>query len=337
MDRKEVLSILKKIKPGIADKGIVESMQYIYFSGSNVVTYNDKISILHPFKTKFKNIFVKADDFFRIIDKSKSNKIKMTEKGNFLNVRSPNMNVNLTTILDEEIIDRIGMISKSLKGPKWKKLPDDFLSSAALCAFAASKQESELTTSCVYINGSKCMATDNDRFASANMTGKMESMFIKASQLPNLVSIEPIVYAITSSWLHFKNKDNCVFSIRRVDGMFPDFSGVIDFEGTTIKLSNEILEGTDLAKIFIDKLEPVVTVKISKGRCIVSIKSDGGTSQHRSKVDYNGKPIVFTLNPDFLKEMLARSTVITLDNKFSRAKLVTDNFIMITSLLPPGE
>ncbi len=333
MDRKKLLDVLKKVKPGIAEKDIVESMTYFYFSGKEVVTYNDKISILHPLETDF-NLFVKAADLYKIVSLSKADVLKIEEKGNNLNIRSPKMNVNLTTIIDEEIVDRIGLIDKSLKDVKWKKLPANFMENAVLCAFAAAKVEAESTLSCVYFNGENSMAFDNDQFASAKLAGKVDEMFIKASQLSNLSSINPTMYVRTKAWIHFKSTDGCIFSIRRIDGDFPqkDMEDALDFEGRTVDLSEDILEGTDIASIFVDTMEPVVTIKITKGRCIVSVKSEGGGSQHRSKIEYEGADIEFNLNPDFLREMLNHSTTITIDDESTKAKLSTENFTMMTSL-----
>ncbi|MCP4373937.1 MAG: hypothetical protein GY797_38410 [Deltaproteobacteria bacterium] len=333
MNRKKLLDVLKKVKPGIADKDIVESMTYFYFSGKEVVTYNDKISILHPLETEF-NLFVKADDLYKIVSLSKAEKLKIVENGTQLNIRSAQMNVNLTTIIDEEIVDRIGLIEKSLKDVKWKKLPSNFMESATLCSFAAAKIEAESTLSCVYIKGEKIMAFNNDQFASATLKGKVSEMFLKASQLSNLVSIEPELYVVTKAWLHFKSEDGCVFSIRRIDGDFPekDMEGALDFEGRSVDLSTDILEGADIASIFVDTMEPVISVKITKGKCIVSVTSEGGGSQHRSKLVYEGPDIEFNLNPDFLREMLAHSTTITVDDDSTKAKLSTENFTMMTSL-----
>ena len=159
-------------------------------------------------------------------------------------------------------------------------------------------------------------------------------MFIKASQLSNLSSISPVLYVRTKAWIHFKNDDGCIFSIRRIDGEFPqkEMEEALDFEGRTVDLSEDILEGADIASIFVDTMEPVVTIKISKGRCIVSVKSEGGGSQHRSKIAYEGADIEFNLNPDFLREMLTHSTTITIDDESSKAKLSTENFTMMTSL-----
>lgn len=336
MNREKLLEILKKVKPGISDKTIVESMTYFYFSGKEIITYNDKISIMHPLETEF-NLFVKADDMFKIVSFSKAEELKLTEKENFLNVRTANMNVNLTTIVDEEIVERMDIIRKSIEGiKKWKKLPDNFMECAYLCSFAASKQEAESTISSLYFNKKICMATDNDRFASAVMAGPVDTMFLKASQLSNLSSIEPALYSITKAWIHFINGEGCIFSIRRIAGDFPDLTSELTFKGRSVKLSTNILEGADLASIFVDSLEPKITIKITKGQCLISVKSEGGGAQHRTKITYEGPEIKFTLNPEFLKEMLAHSTTVTIDDESRKAKLSTENFTMLTSLHSSG-
>lgn len=333
MDRKKLLEVLKKVKPGIADKAIVESMMYFYFSGKEVVTYNDKISVLHPLKTDFQ-LFVQAEKLYKIVSLAKATTLKMTEKENSLNIRTSTINVDLTTILDEEITERINLISKSISGVKWKKLPSNFLESASMCAFAASKLDAEQIMSCLYFNEKECMATDNDRFAIAPIEGKIDTMFFKASQITNLRDINPDKYVVTKAWVHFKNEEGCIFSIRRIEGTFPEeLKDAFDFDGTTVTLSENILEGTDLASIFVDSMEPTITIRITKGMCIVSVTSDGGGSKHRSKVDYDGTDIVFTLNPEFLKEMLKHSTTIVIDDDRSRAKLSAGDFSMLTSLM----
>ena len=68
VNKSTLLDVLKKVKPGIASKDIIESMTYFFFSGEDIITYNDHISIQHPFKTNF-SFFVKAKDFFSIVSK----------------------------------------------------------------------------------------------------------------------------------------------------------------------------------------------------------------------------------------------------------------------------
>lgn len=330
MKRLDLLRILEKIKPGIAANELVESMTYFLFSGKNVVTYNDKISIQHPLKTDF-NLFVKAKDLYKIVTTLSSETVKMTEKNGKLNIKSKSLNANLSTIEDDEVRSRIKTVEKSLKKAKWAKLPENFCGNISLCSFNASTLETEQTLMCVYINNTDCVASDNRRIAHSVFSEPMEEMLIKASEIKNLIAIEPTEYSKTKTWLHFKNESKCIFSIRRIDGQFPDFLPFFEFEGEQINLPSNILEGMDLTSVLVDQSDPFVTVTISNGICVVTGKSESGKIQHRSKIDYKGKEISFVINPNFLKEMMSHTSSITVAAE--RAKLKTENnFTLVTAL-----
>jgi len=329
MKRTELLSALEKIKPGIASRGIVESMTYYFFSGKEVVTYNDKISIQYPLETSF-SLFVKASDLLKIVSKSTSDTISLVEKGNKLNIKSAKLKASLATIKDEEITSRIANVNKSIEEVKWKKLPDNFSECISLCFFAASKVESDQTLTCLHIDKKDCCASDNMRIAYAVFNSPMDNMLLKASEVGNLISINPTSYAISKAWLHFKNEDGCIFSIRQVNGFFPEVLELFKFEGTKIKLPQSITEGIDMASIFADDIQPSIDVKISNNICIISVKSDGGSLAYRSKIKYSGDDVTFVVNPQFLMEMMKHSTSITVCE--DKAKLETENFSLITAL-----
>lgn len=329
MKRQELLNVLGNVKPGIASKDIVEAMTYFYFSGSSIITYNDKISIQHPFKTDF-SLFVKAKDLYGVISKLSASDVSLTKNGDKLNIKAKTMNANLAIIKDEEVIKRIDNVQKSLDGAEFKPVSDNFCNSISLCSFASSTQESEQSLTCVHVDGNDCIASDNMRVAHAIMDEPMDEMFIKATEIKNLNAINPTEYAVTKSWLHFKNEEDCIFSIRKVDAKFPDFLPFFDFEGDSVALPKNIIEGMDITSVFADDTTPTINLNFEKGVCIVSVKSDSGNAKHRSKIDYSGKPINFSINPNFLKEMMVHtSSIIIADDK---ARLETENFSLITML-----
>lgn len=327
--KKELLKVLESVKPGIASRGVVESMAYFLFSGTDIITYNDKISIQHPFKTDF-NLFVKADDLYKMMTKLSVDDVALAEKDGKLHVQCETMQADLATIEDDEISARIANVDKSLKTAKFLPLPDNFCESVSLCSFIASKQESYQTLTCVHVTGENCISSDNMRIAHATMDGKVTPMFIEASEVRSLIAINPTEYAISKAWLHFRNEDKCIFSIRKVNGDFPDFVQFFDFKGTEIKLPKSLIEGMDIASVFTDDLAPQTEINISKGVCIISVKSDSGTIKYRSKIDYSGSDIVFRINPDFLKEMMAHTSSIIVHK--DKVRLETDNFALVTAL-----
>ena len=318
--------MLEKLKPGILTKEVVEGLSYFYFSGSEIVTYNDKISIQHPLKTDFQ-LFVKAQDLYKLISKLTVEEIALFEKDSKLHVQCKTLKANLSTIEDSEIKTRIDNVSDSLKKAKWKTLPDNFSDSISLCMFTASKQESEGTLTCVYVKGKDCISSDNTRVSHAILNSDVDNLFLKASEIKNLIAITPSKYAVTNSWIHFKNKDKCIFSIRNIVGDYPDYLQFFDFEGTEVKLPKEIIEGIDITSILSDPSDPSVKFKITKGFCTLSVNSEAGTITHRSKIDYKDKDINFTINPNFLKEMMSHSSSIIIGK--DKAKLQTDNFSLL--------
>lgn len=329
MKRKELLSALLSVKSGVASKEIVESMTYIYFSGEEVISYNDVISISHPLKTDFKGS-VKADDFLKVISKLKSDEIQFKMEGDTLKMKADKAMLSFSTILDEEIVKRIDTVKQTLKDAKVQKLHSDFLSSVKMCIQVASKNESDQLLTCIHVKGKDMVATDNIRIAHSVMKFPMEEFLIKASELKSLSDTSPNKYAATKAWIHFLNEDGCVFSIRRVNGEFPDMLKFAEFTGIEINLPKELLEGIDLAAVFTDDSNNSINISIKTGMCRIYKESVGGRIDFRENIDYKGQDINFNINPDLLKEMMSHSTFITIASY--KAKLTNDNFTLVTSL-----
>ena len=329
MERKNLLNALLAVKPGIANKEIVESMTYFYFSGSNVISYNDIISIQYPLKTDFKT-FVKADDLFKVVSKVKADQISLDLKDTSLIMKAKNVQSKFATIEDNDISARVKVIKQSVDKCKFKTLPENFKEVTRLCSFIASNNESDQTLTCVSIKGDLISATDNVRIALAKLSSSMPDMLIKASEIKNLINIDPIEYSVDNSWIHFKSKIGCVFSIRKVNGSFPDVAQFTKFKGTNISLPKSILDGLDIASVFVDSTEPSVQISLKRGWCRIFKDGEGGTVDYREKIPYEGKDVNFTINPTFLVEMLAHSTDITVAS--DKARLTSGDFTMITAL-----
>ena len=330
MQRKEIEKALKAVKPGVASKDIVESMTYFFLTGTHIISYNDKISIQHPLKTGIK-AFVKAEALMRVVFACTAMEMDMVMKEDTLNIKAKRLNVKLATIEDPEFLTRTDLIAKSLKKAKWKPLPNNFMDSIELCSFVAASMESEYTLSCVKVEGKDCVASDNQRIAMATLDSEMDLMYLKANEVKHITAIQPAYYYIAKAWVHFKSEDDCIFSIRKVDGSFPDFSQFVKFKGDKVSLPKTILEGTEIASIFSDTDKPLIDVTISEGACIVSVKSVGGSSKFKSKIKYKGPDLKFTINPDFLSEMMKHSTDLIIAK--DKIRLTTENFTLVTSLV----
>lgn len=326
--RKELLAVLDHVKPGTGG-ALSEGMAYFFFTGEEVVSYNNVISISHPFKTDF-TTFVKADSFHKLINRITIDDITMEVINDKLRTKAKQVNSNLATIHDQDVSDRITNVSNSLKKIKWRKLPTGFIEGAMLCSFIASTNEAQQTLTCIKIEDNTIASSDNIRLSHYTMKSKMMPMLIKASEVKALASTFPTHYGKGGSWLHFKNADECIFSIRQVKGKFPDFTAFLDFEGDKIELPSAITEGLDITSIIMDTAMPYIKISLKSGACYITASSDEGSIKHRSKINYKGKDLIFSINPDFLKEMMKHSAEITISD--TMARIEAGSFIMITSL-----
>lgn len=333
-NKKNTLDVLSSIKPGLAVKDVVEGMKNFYFDGSSVITYNDKISILHPFKTDFQ-AFIDADILYKLIQKLPSEKFKLLKKNNKIVFNAPGLNVTLSSIEDPEIIQRIKLVKKEGKKIEWKKLPSNFCDSISLCSFAASPSETDSTLSCVKVDKDICVASDSKRIAYAKLEDTMDSIYIKATEVKNLVDIEPTYYGSSKGWLFFKNEKNCVFAMRKIEGGFPDWKPLFDFKGVSVDLPKELLNGIDLAAILTDKGSNHLSIYVENNKCKLVIKTETNRLQYTAPISYEGQPIDFVINPDFLKEMMRFSTSITFSEGVS--KLETESFAVLTALYSKEE
>ncbi len=331
MDRKELLRILENIKPGITSNDTTSLMAYFYFSGEDVISYNNKISVQYPLKTDF-SLFIKASDLHKILSKLTADTVTLSEKDNKLNIKCATLNADLATVQDEETAARIETVKKSLKGAEWKQLPTNFCEAILLCSLTASNSESEGTLTCVNVDGQDCISSDNKRISHSIMDTPVDQMFIRASEVKNLIGMNPMEYAIQKSWIHFKNDEGCIFSIIKTKGEYPEFLEFFEFEGNTIKLPKKIAEGMDIASIFTNDTDPVVSVKISKGAIFISVRSEAGTVKYRTKLDYSGDDFTFSINPEFLKQMMSHSSYVTIGEGKTKITTEDGNYSMVTSL-----
>ena len=91
-----------------------------------------------------------------------------------------------------------------------------------------------------------------------------------------------------------------------------------------------LLRGVDIASIIASDDSPRAEILISDGNCITKISSEMGNSQHRSKIDYSGEDVKFSINPEFLREMIGHSSELVVTE--GRIKLETDNYKFVVAL-----
>lgn len=331
MDKQELLQALLIVKSGINVNGVDESMGYFYFSGENVITFNNTISIQQPLKTDF-TTFIRGNDLVNLLIGTKSSVIDLKQKDTKVLFNAKNIKATLNTIEDNEFVNKVKAVQKSIKSITWFSLPKNFSECIKSCSTVHISGELDSVLSSALVNDGLCVSSDNQRVIKTKLDAPMDTMLIKCSEIDKLLSISPIKYGVSDNWLHFRNKTDCIFSLRKIEGDFPDILHLFDFEGDIVTLPKSLTDGINVTEIFVDSLSPYIRIHFKDNQCILAIDSKYGSIKHKSSIKYKGKPISFSINPEFLKSMIQHSTTVCVHKDKSKLKIETDNYSMITAL-----
>lgn len=328
INRLEFIDILQKIRPGLGKKDIVEQTTHFIFTGKNLLTYNDQISISYPFRSKIK-CSVPADEFYKILNEIDCDDLEISLEESILYFETKKVKVQLSVNLE---IDKALLIEVN---EDWKRLPSNFAESISFCSFSASKDMTHPVLTCLYINGQHVVSSDNYRISQYYMKGKMKDTFLfPASVVKELIKFPIQSYSISESWLFFKTEDDVVFSCRRMEGDFPDISKLFEIKGKEIILPKETKKAVNVSSILAEgefESDRKIKVKIKDGKLTCSGEREIG------KIDFcieakslKGKEFSFGINPEFFNMILAKSnSVIIEDNKLL---FIAENFKHIISL-----
>jgi len=153
INRKELRDILAMLVPGLAKREFVQQLTHFMFLEKEIVTYNDKVAIIHPFNNTEHGFSVKGMEFFRIIDGMTDDEITIVVEETKIKIRSKSTSATMK-ILGEDLNKLPESIAELKKGQKgWKELPEDFLEGISLCAFSTSPDLSKGIMACVWIIG----------------------------------------------------------------------------------------------------------------------------------------------------------------------------------------
>lgn len=310
MLKAELQKALEQVKPGLANKELIEQSTSFAFMGDKVVTYNDEISISHPIEGMELTGAVKAEELYQLISKLQQEDFEMQINEGELVVQSGKAKAGLT--LESKIVLPLADLSSI---GEWKPLPSDITEAMKFVLPAASSDMSKPIFTCIHIRGDGMVeATDNLRVTRFKTKGACsDSCLIPASVAQVLAKYPIIEIAEGTGWNHFRTKEATIFSCRIFEGVFPDVdaSGIMDVKGETLELPKGLSDILDRARVFAKRdfaLDSEVLISIRDKKIIVKGQSEYGWFEEEANIRYNNAPITFYIHPDFLKEMLSATT-----------------------------
>lgn len=333
INKNELQEALEKVKPGLANKELIEQSTSFAFMGDRVVTYNDEISISHPVKGLDVVGAVKAQALYAFLSKIKRDEIDIEWEENQVVIKAGKSKAGL--VLEQEVklpVEEIGDIGK------WKKLSPEIQEALKFCYPCCSKDMSRPVLTCVYVSEKSIQASDSFRIVKYNLEKKIpvKGFLIPASAVRELIKYDIKEIAEGKGWYHFRTEDGTVFSTRVFDGEFPEVDKFLEFEGTEILFPTAATQALDRAKIFskgvfnADSLE-IVEIEVSEGQIKFSARDESGWFEEIIKTKYKGEKIKFSSGVEFLVNLLGQIPICEYGG--DRIKFVGKNWVHVVSVM----
>jgi DNA polymerase III sliding clamp (beta) subunit (PCNA family) len=322
ISRAELLEALEKVKPGLANKELIEQSTSFAFIGDRVVTYNDEISVSHPVKG-LENMkgAIKAKTLYEFLARVKDEEIEIEQEENEVLIKTGRSKAGLR--FEHEIrlpLEEVGEIGK------WKKLPEDFVDALRLSYPACSNDMSRPILTCVNIRGDKVEASDSFQIIQYRLKKKMPADFlIPASSVKELIKYDIQKVSVGENWVHFRTPEGTILSCRTVEGKFPDVEKFLDIEGEEFTFPEDMREALNRANVFAKKETdistiPTVKVIVKNGELILSARNEYSWFEEKLKTRHKDIKFSFSIGVEFLINLFDKlKTCKISDNKIGFA------------------
>ena len=309
INKTELQRALEIVKPGLANKEMIEHSTSFAFINGKVITYNDEISLSHPVKGLEIKGAVQATELYQLLSKLKKDEIEVTIEDNQILLKAGSRaRAGLTLHQDIKLpLEEIGDVGK------WKPLPEDFARHVKFAAGSCSRDMSKPVLTCVHVSEDGMIeGSDGYRIARCELEKSMpvKTFLLPASSAVDVVALKPTKIAEGTGWIHFQSEAGTVLSCRVFEDAFPDITAFLEVEGVEITFPRTIVNTLELAAIFSKRdhfLDEHITVVLEDNRMKVKSKSLTGWFEEELNMKYSDDSISFDITPYLLRGILGET------------------------------
>lgn len=314
INKAELQTALEKVRPGLANRELIEQATSFAFMAGRVVTYNDEISISHPLMDSLSGSdmqgAIKADALYEFLNRVNKEEIDLSWEGNQLQITAGRAKAGL--LFEAEVclpVQEVGEIGD------WHDLPQGFVDGVNFCRPCCSRDMSRPIFTCLNVDGKLITATDAYQIIRYEMPGEfpVPAVLIPATAVQELTKYDIQQVATGQNWLHFRTEDETVFSCRVFEGEFPDVTQHFQItNGTEIQFpSKTTMEALERAQVFAQQPSnsgdlAIVSLNLQEKELVLQARGTSGWFQETVRTKYAGTPIEFSIGIDFLLDLLNR-------------------------------
>jgi len=328
VNRIDLVKALEVVKPGLTNKDVIEQSKSFAFMQGRIVTYNDNISISHPVPGVDFTGAIKAEEFYKLLSKMKTEDIELEVSDSEILITAGKMKAGL--ILQTEIVLPLDQIEEI---GKWTKLPDNFSDLLAFVISTCSNNMARPILTTIHVAPTFVEASDSYRLKSIINSGKrLPEFLIPANSAREVIKFQPEKISLGSGWVHFM-KEEAVLSCRIFQDNYPNTTSHFEVKGKEITFPPSLIEIMERVIIFSKRdtmIDEQATIEVSEKEIEISAKSNYGWFKEKTRIKYTGKSFTFIIAPSFLLEILKISNTCIVGD--SRLKFTGENWESVIML-----
>jgi len=337
VNREWFLGKLESVSPGLDPKSalLLQSDCFV-FRNNRVFTFNDDaagraiLKIDPPVEGA-----VNATKLLEVLRKYTSEDIALKVEDDRFTVMVPGKR-KARILMEAEISLPIEEIEKP---SDWSFVSDEFVDAVNACQIR-SKGDS-FVYNCLHIHPNwieSCGETQVCRWTFK--TGLKQPALVKQDAAKKISALGITALSETETWLHFKNHDGAILSLKKHLGFdFKDVGTVLAGagKGEKVSLPKGIKEAVEMAQIMAsdNQEDGMVRVDLRPGEVVITGEGMKGEAIEPRKISYKGKDLSFYITSKILIMIVDKFPDCVVSN--GKLKAEVGNFEFCTCLLLPEE
>lgn len=327
INKDTVLKALTAVKPGIAKEEFISQATNFIFTGDSVASYNDYVCVTYPLNTNI-SCMVDSDRFYKFVKGLPDEPIQFKLSENQLSVNTKSVRSAINVVMESDIVSYIDKLSDEMKDVLWKKVPDDFIKGISMCLFSVAKDVS-INLANILVKETYIYTSDTMRVSRYTLNKQIirDDILIPYTVAVNLIKYELTECCVSENWIHFKTKDNAIFSFRKVISSFPDCSKFFNLKGKKISLNADLSKVVKNVSIFTDKtieMDKTIHLRFEKNKLTCRAEDSVGWEEQDVSINYDGEKFDLDVHPTFLYQALDKAVDIIIGD--TKAMLSTNKF-----------
>lgn len=336
ISKEKLINSLLCVRPGLANKELIEQSTSFVFKLNRVWTYNDMIAVSCPVDLQGIEGVVLAEQFYDLVTKINDREIDIVMEGEVLCVRGSKFFSKFTTKQGEVSLP---LLNVDINSSLWTYLPKEFVHALKFCLFSVSNDLTRLALTCLHLEKAEIESCDNYRLTKFFLSGD-NFVFPCGIALPlvsakELIKYSPVAFLVEEGWIHFKLENSAVFSCRVYEVEYPSTDFILEMEsGEPIVFPSNMVEilsrAGALAEVDLTG-ERVVSIEIQNGEIKVTSQGPVGQYEEKSRIRVSGH-YKFECNLQFLQEILNHLRTAEVAKGGSKLKFTGDSFVHVMAL-----